>query len=350
MLIRLLILMLCAAMVPSAAAAQAPYNLSSPVRNLATLFTDLYGPNGLIVDSEATLPGEQPHSAHFNSDFQADFSQFSTALVGQIVSVPLPSPASGFTYRFDSTLGVFQRTTQSFGPILTERAETIGAGRFAFGFAAQRFTFDTVEGLDLHTVPAVFTHDNAQLLGGRQDVVTTTNSIKATVNQSTTFMTYGVTDRFDVSVAVPIVSNTLEVVSDATIQRLGTDQPADALLPSIERRRGDSPVVHSGRQRDRPRRHHRQAQGHDDEGRVERVGRRPGRAHPDGRPDEPARNGHDRRAAVLGLVGHVSEGLAAPQRQLHVEWIQRSGRQPATGVSRRIFRIRSDTPAAWTSA
>src|SRR5262249_19128575 len=171
---RLLALVLCGAMVPSTVAAQGgPYNLTAPVRNLATLFTDLYGPNGLIVDSLATLPGEQPHSAHFNSDFQADFSQFSTALVGQVVSVPLPSPASGFTYRFDSSLGVFQRTTQSFGPILTERAETVGARRVSFGFAWQRFNFDTIEGLDLKRVPAVFTHDNAELLGGRQDIVNT---------------------------------------------------------------------------------------------------------------------------------------------------------------------------------
>jgi hypothetical protein len=207
------------------AQAPAPYNLYTPVKNLATLFTELYGPNGLVVDSEATLPGEQPHSAHFNSSFQSDFSQFSTALVDQFVNVPLPSPASGFTYRFDPSLGVFQRTTQSFGPILAERAETIGAKHVSFGFAAQRFTFDTVEGLDLQRVPAVFTHDNAQLLGGRQDVVTTVNSITATVSQFTTFVTLGVTDRFDVSIAVPILSNNLSVVSDATIQRLGTTNP-----------------------------------------------------------------------------------------------------------------------------
>jgi hypothetical protein len=207
------------------AGAQEPYNLYTPVKNLATLFTDLYGPNGLVVDSEATLPGEQPHTAHFNSSFQFDFSQFSTALVNQFVTVPLPSPASGFTYQFDPSLGVFQRTTQSFGPILAERAETIGARRVSFGFATQRFTFDTVEGIDLSKVPAVFTHDNAQLLGGRQDVVTTVNSITASVSQFTTFVTLGVTDRFDVSIAVPILSNSLKVVSDATIQRLGTTNP-----------------------------------------------------------------------------------------------------------------------------
>jgi len=211
--------------VSSSAAAQEPYNLTAPVKNLATLFTDLYGPNGLIVDSEATLPGEQPHSAHFNSDFQSNFSQFGTALVGQLVTVPLPSPASGFTYEFDPSVGVFHRTTQSFGPILAERAETIGLRRVSFGFASQRFTFDTVEGLDLRKVPAVFTHDNAQLLGGRQDVVTTINSIDATVSQFTMFVTMGVTDRFDVSVAAPIVATSLKVVSDATIQRLGTTNP-----------------------------------------------------------------------------------------------------------------------------
>ncbi len=210
---------------PAIALAQNPYNLAAPVRNLATLFDTLYGPNGLIVDSEATLPGEQSHSAHFNNDFQSNFGKFSTALVSQFVTVPLPSPASGFTYHLDPSTGVFERTTQSFGPILTERAETVGARRVSFGFAAQRFTFDTVEGLSLDQVPAVFTHDNAQLLGGRQDVVTTVNSIEARVTQYTTFVTLGVTDRFDVSMAVPFVSNHLKVVSNATIQRLGTTNP-----------------------------------------------------------------------------------------------------------------------------
>jgi len=209
----------------SPASAQDPYNLTAPVSNLATMFTDLFGPHGLVVDSEATLPGDILHSAHFNSAFQFNFSQFSTALVSQLVSVPLPSPASGFTYRLDPSLGVFQRTTQSFGPILAERADTIGSGRVSVGAAFQRFTFDTVEGVDLRKVPAVFTHDNAVLRGGREDVVTTLNSIEATVDQFTTFLTVGLTDRFDVSVALPIVATDLKVVSDATIRRIGTTNP-----------------------------------------------------------------------------------------------------------------------------
>ncbi len=222
---RRLLIALCLLFVASNARAQDPYRLYSPITNLATLFTSLFGPAGLKVDSEATLPGEQPHTAHFNSDFESNFDKFTTAVVGQLVTVPLPSPASGFTYEFDPALGIFKRTTQSFGPILAERAETIGAGRVSFGFASQHYGFESIEGLDLTRVPAVFTHDNAQLLGGRQDVITTVNSVQMTVDQFTTYVTVGITDHFDVSAAVKIVSNDIRVTSDATIQRLGTTNP-----------------------------------------------------------------------------------------------------------------------------
>ena len=202
-----------------------PFNIAVTTDKLAFLLTQLYGPGGLILDSLTVLPSGATHSAHFNSDFQTNFTQFNTALASQIVNVPLPSPASGFTYEFDPTLGVFTRTTQSFGPILAERWETIGGNRFSFGFTYQRFTFDTVEGIDLDNIPAVFTHDGFQLRGGRDDVVTTNNSISATVNQITSFLTYGVADRLDISIAIPLVSNELRVISEATTQRIGTTNP-----------------------------------------------------------------------------------------------------------------------------
>jgi len=155
---------------------------------LALLIPELFGPEGLKVDSTALLPDGSSHSAHFNSAFQAEFTQFNIALASQLAAVPLPTPASGFTYTFDSSLGVFQRSTQSFGPILTERSETIGKRKFTFGVTYQHFSFDTIEGLSLGDVPAVFTHDSAQLGGGRSDVVTTANSIDASIDQTVTFL------------------------------------------------------------------------------------------------------------------------------------------------------------------
>jgi hypothetical protein len=227
-------------LLPGVAGAQEPpYNLTAPVRNLATLFTDLFGQRGLVVDSQATLPGEQPHTAHFNSDFQFNFTQFGTALVGQLVSVPLPSPAGGFTFQFDTSLGVFQRTTESFGPILADRADTIGARRVSVGVAYQHYTYDTVEGLDLGNIPAVFTHDNAALRGGREDVVVTANAIEATISQSTMFVTLGATDALDVSLAVPFITNRMTVVSTATVHRIGTTNPLTHFFRQSDGELGD---------------------------------------------------------------------------------------------------------------
>jgi hypothetical protein len=193
---------------------------------LATLSEDVFGPNGLVVNSEAVLPDGTTHSAHFNSAFQSNFGQFNVALVGQLTALPLPSPASGFTYAFDQATGTFRRTTQSFGPILSDRAETIGRGRLAVAFGLQYFSFDSLDDVNLGSVPAVFTHDDYELGGGRLDVVTTQNSVEASLTQWTGAITYGITDRLDVSLAVPIVETALSVVSNAQIQRIGTSDAA----------------------------------------------------------------------------------------------------------------------------
>src|SRR5262249_16067412 len=93
---------------------------------LSTLIPTLSRPHGLCVDSDVlTLDGTTTHSAHFNSAFQSDIRRLNIAIASQLSGLPLPSPASGFTYRFDEGTGTFVRSTQSFGPILTERAETI---------------------------------------------------------------------------------------------------------------------------------------------------------------------------------------------------------------------------------
>ena len=194
---------------------------------LATLFQDIYGPRGLVVASEdVTLDGTN-HAAHFNSAFQSEFRLVNIALTSQLAAIPLPSPASGFTYRFDPSTGTFQRSTRSFGPILADRGETIGKGRIAFGFSHQYFSFDHLDGVPLMSVPAIFTHDDFESGGGRADVVGTMNTIVANVSQFSGALTYGVTNRFDLSLAVPVVRTRLSLLSNATIHRVGTGSAVD---------------------------------------------------------------------------------------------------------------------------
>jgi hypothetical protein len=209
----------------SHAVAQTTVESRSPT--LAEMLQNIYGPHGLTVDSEAVLPDGSTHSAHFNGAFQSEFGRINIALVRQLGALPIPSPASGFTYAFDNSTGTFVRSTQSFGPILADRAETIGRGRFAFGYSLQQFSFETFDGLRLSHIPAVFTHDDFNLGGGRADVITTNNTISASVSQSTFSLTYGAAEHLDLSFGVPLVRTSLSVVSDATIHRLGTaENPA----------------------------------------------------------------------------------------------------------------------------
>jgi hypothetical protein len=214
------IVVFCLALFPAMAPATA-FGQTHP-SNLATLFEDIFGPNGLVVSSDDVLLDGSTHAAHFNSSFQSDFRLMDIALTSQLTAVPVPSPASGFTYKFDPATGTFVRSTRSYGPILTDRGETIGRGRIAFGATMQHFSFDQLDGVSLSNVPAIFRHDAYQTTGGRSDVIATENSITASVTQFTGALTYGVTDRLDVSVAVPIVQTSLSLVSNATIERVGT--------------------------------------------------------------------------------------------------------------------------------
>ena len=196
-----------------AAVAQTPANASN---KLAFVIPQLFGPDGL------TLPNPN-HAAHFDSDFQNNFGPFNTAIGSQLTSLPLPSPASGFTYTFDPALGVYTRSAQSYGPVLAERAETIGKNKFFAGFSFQHFRFGTLDGVNLHSFNSVFQH--AQTTPDpliKEDLITTNTFLDTQIDQSTAFFTYGLTDRVDVSVALPFVSANLAVQSDATIQRIGT--------------------------------------------------------------------------------------------------------------------------------
>jgi hypothetical protein len=193
----------------------------------------LFGPNGLTLFPT----GAFPHFAHFIGNAQETLNTtVSTAIATQLAILPLISPASGFTYRYDSATGAFVRTSSSFGPVYSERAETIGRGRFTVGAAYQRFRFDTLDGIDLHKVPAVFSHLPFTSGPGivqpyEADVISTVNDINLHIDQTILYGTVGITDRLDVSVAVPISSVRLSATSNASIIRVSGPTPT-LILPT----------------------------------------------------------------------------------------------------------------------
>jgi hypothetical protein len=188
---------------------------------LGCLIPNVYGTTGL------TLPNNF-HRAHFLNDFQSNFTPLNSAIASQLTLLPIASPASGFTYTFNQAAGVFTRSAQSFGPILTERAETLGRGKIFAGVTYQRFGFDKIDGFDLQNFPAVFTHSDDPERPPQEfekDFITTRNSIDLNVDQFTIFGSVGVTDWLDVSLAVPILNVDMKIDSEATIHRIAPPSP-----------------------------------------------------------------------------------------------------------------------------
>jgi hypothetical protein len=134
------------------------------------------------------------------------FAPIFSALGSQLSLLPTASPASGITLRFDPGAGVLVRSTESLGPILSERAETIGKHRLFLGFTFQRIGFDSLDGSDLKNLPLEF-RVRVCNAGGVCDptdtVVATQNRVDLKVNQYNSIATYGLTNRIDVSVTVP---------------------------------------------------------------------------------------------------------------------------------------------------
>jgi hypothetical protein len=167
-----------------------------------------------------------PHNAHFISAAQTTLNQsLSTAIATQLAVLPIISPSSGFTYKYDSDAGAFVRTTTSFGPIYAERSETVGRGKASFGVSYQRFRFSSIDGIDIHKLPAVFSHQENTGPGGtpqvyEADVIQTTNNVNLNIDSTMVYGTIGLTDRVDLSVSVPFVSVRMGVNSDATIIRV----------------------------------------------------------------------------------------------------------------------------------
>ena len=183
---------------------------------------NLFGPQGITVFANPTFP----HYAHFIGSAQQIMNQTLSSAIGtQLAVLPFISPASGFTYKFDPNLGVFERTTNSFGPIYSERADTIGKGKVSFGVSYSRFRFGSLDGLNLHAIPAAFTHLPDTGPGGlpepyEADVIKTTNNINLNLDQAELFGSVGITDRIDVSIAVPMVSVRMGATSSADIVRV----------------------------------------------------------------------------------------------------------------------------------
>lgn len=185
--------------------------------DLAFLIAQLYGT--IILDNAG-------HAAHFSNATQlaAVNEAFVAALLPELSTFPLGSPGGGLTFLYDEELGTFSRASESFGSLFAERALTIGDGKWDLGVSYQSVEYDSLGDFDLGDGSLDFQLLHEQTTGAffEGDVIDSRTAIELSTDTTVLFFAYGVTDRFDVTVALPIVQVDLAAEALLTINRLST--------------------------------------------------------------------------------------------------------------------------------
>lgn len=153
---------------------------------------------------------------------------FLTSAIGFSVSnTPITSSSGGTTFRFEG--GVPVQTSTSAGPILGERAQTLGRGRWFAGVDFSTVRFERLRGVELNDITFNFRHQNRPPLDTvglpafERDFILMNLHLAVDLLVASFTATYGLSDGIDVGVAVPFVRTSVSGQSTAQIFLVGGD-------------------------------------------------------------------------------------------------------------------------------
>ncbi len=183
-----------ALLVPSAAGAQ---TAETPRQSVAEVMS-------FLLTNQAVPTGD------FAKDREAAAATSATiarALLVNLTTQPLASSSSGFSYRFNSELGTFERASDSFGPIIAERVQTTAPGQVSLGFTYRYANFDRLDGRELDQ-GFVTTANRFRDEVSPFDVETLT--LRLRTHTFALVANAGLTSRIEVSGAIPFVALQME--------------------------------------------------------------------------------------------------------------------------------------------
>jgi hypothetical protein len=175
---------------------------------------------------------ENGHGSHFIGSAVGTNStiiNFLTEAVGAGLSnIPISAANSGVTFSFEGGRPV--RTATSAGPVFGERAQTLGRNRVLFGANVTGLNYTTLRGRPLRDLNFTFTHQNvADTEYGNPEFENETIDVNLSLDLnlivSTFYMTWGVLDNVDLSVAVPWVYSSMRASSVGQINPFGPSAP-----------------------------------------------------------------------------------------------------------------------------
>jgi hypothetical protein len=192
--------------------------------SLKNVVRDLYGGDGIVL--QPSPPPFPSHAPHFTASSLQGLESLNTGLTANLGLFAFNSTVAGFT--FDIERGVPVRTTESLGPLLAERAPTLGARKLNLAFAYTRLDFKRFQGRRLSDLSLTFEHEDTNGNGIRDTTGTFSFEsddihvdLDLTIREDVfaLFATYGLTRNWDVGIVLPVVHLHLRADAQATIVR-----------------------------------------------------------------------------------------------------------------------------------
>jgi len=218
------LLLLCLAASPLAAQRQPPLR-----DRLQQLFS--FGNCGAPLCLDGSVSAANGHGDHFLPGVAAGNATIigflSDAIGLNAANLPLSASGSGQTFKFVGGLPV--KTSASFGPVFGERAQTVGKRRVVVGANLTGINFNSLRGVPLDKLILNFTHSDVPGTGRpglgdpekENDIIQVRLQLYVNLLVSTFFVTYGLGDQVDLSIAVPLVHTSIQGRSEAQIYPFG---------------------------------------------------------------------------------------------------------------------------------
>jgi len=188
---------------------------------------------GTGCSQQICLSVDGTHQLHFNpaaGGAENGMTVFLQQAIGASASnIPIAA-ATSTGVLIQSGEGLPTRETTSPGPIFAERMQTLGKGGLYFAVNMTNFNYASLRGVPLSGLHTNITHQDVAPIGlgnpgFENDVISVNTTMHIDMLAATPNFTYGVTDKIDVGLAVPLLYTSLTGTSQAQIQPFGPNDP-----------------------------------------------------------------------------------------------------------------------------
>lgn len=217
-------------------------------RDLEDVLPSLYGGDGITL-AEVTVAGFE-HSPHFSAGTLRELNALNGQIANSLGQIGLNSSVAGYT--FDLELGMPVRREDTLGPLLSERARTLGRNRLNVGLTYTRANFKLFEGDSIDRLLLVFPHEDsnadgvigpnppASLRDFELDTIEVDLDLEIQQQAYALLLTYGVTDTIDVGMVLPVVDMNVKAHALGNVINRGTNPQPSGNFHFFDPSTGDS--------------------------------------------------------------------------------------------------------------